>query len=583
MRFTFGSLGRKCLSLPTCATPAAAEQRRELVMKLARRLVNARCEHAGWPLLEQVASSEGEALRGAVDGIGDVLSGDVVAKPTGETTLRELGERWTSGELARLYPDNVTKKKDKSARDDASRLALYVYPLIGALPVRAVELAQAQLVMSRIPPGAAPATRRHVAQVLHKLLAFALYPLCIIKSHPLPKGFLPKLGPPKAKGYLYPADEARLLGLRDEPLAIRVLYGLLAREGMRSWSEAATLARADVDLDNEVLTLDINKTDDPRAWTLRPDTARALRIWTSMLPPDQESLFPSTVFESKPVQRLRERLKKAGITRPELFKASDRRIALRVHDLRGTFVTLALANGKNEAWVQDRTGHKSSVMINRYRRAARTAAEAGLGDLHPLDLAIPELREMGEQVARAVASFFAALVSLAATPAGGGGRGSAGGGRGQRRGRAERAGETGAKASDGGRELARVQAGEEHGTTSSYNACDDGADLRAELADGGRRMEEQPRTKPVRTVATCTLGDRKPRETAHFETAGAARVAFKIRCSRERVGSSPTGATRRESKGRGCGCRPCFALGREVAVSAAAGVLRQARAAVASS
>ena len=40
-----------------------------------------------------------------------------------------------------------------------------------------------------------------------------------------------------------------------------------------------------------------------------------------------------------------------------------------------------------EAWVQDRAGHK----INRDRRAARQLAEVRLGDLLPLDTAIPEL------------------------------------------------------------------------------------------------------------------------------------------------------------------------------------------------
>src|SRR5262249_34714494 len=36
-----------------------------------------------------------------------------------------------------------------------------------------------------------------------------------------------------------------------------------------------------------------------------------------------------------------------------------------------------------------------SQMINRYRRAARTAAELGLGELLPLDVAIPELAADG--------------------------------------------------------------------------------------------------------------------------------------------------------------------------------------------
>ena len=62
---------------------------------------------------------------------------------------------------------------------------------------------------------------------------------------------------------------------------------------------------------------------------------------------------------------------------------------------RATFITLTLANRRTEAWVQDRTGHKSSLMLNLYRRAARTAAELGLGDLLPLDTAIPELAGQG--------------------------------------------------------------------------------------------------------------------------------------------------------------------------------------------
>jgi hypothetical protein len=74
-----------------------------------------------------------------------------------------------------------------------------------------------------------------------------------------------------------------------------------------------------------------------------------------------------------------------------LFERDETRQPIRLHDTRATFITIALANGRSEAWVQDRTGHRSSVMINRYRRAARTAAELGLGELAPLDRAIPEL------------------------------------------------------------------------------------------------------------------------------------------------------------------------------------------------
>jgi hypothetical protein len=89
--------------------------------------------------------------------------------------------------------------------------------------------------------------------------------------------------------------------------------------------------------------------------------------------------------------RYRGHLADAGIERASLFERTKARQPIRIHDTRATFITIALANGKSEAWVQDRTGHKSSQMINRYRRAARTAAELDLGNLAPLCRAIPEL------------------------------------------------------------------------------------------------------------------------------------------------------------------------------------------------
>lgn len=43
------------------------------------------------------------------------------------------------------------------------------------------------------------------------------------------------------------------------------------------------------------------------------------------------------------------------------------------------------------------SGRRSSQMINRYRRAARSVAELGLGQLTPLDVAIPELAQVAHR------------------------------------------------------------------------------------------------------------------------------------------------------------------------------------------
>jgi integrase len=316
-------------------------------------------------------------------------------------TFQDIGERWTSGELARLYPDHVKAKG--TAEADRRRLESYVYPIVRGVPIVDFTLEHAERVMHMLPAKRVrtAATRRHVAQIVHRVLALAVFPLRILKVHPLPPGFRPKIGPPKAKGYLFPDEDAALLKCTAVPLCWRVLYGFLDREGCRV-SEATALDLATADLRRGVVVLDENKTDDPRAGALGPDVVRALRAWVAHreatagapLPPSAPLFVDEDgkpIGEASLAAQLREHLQAAGVDRASLFQHNETRLRIRAHDLRATFVTLALANGRTETWVADRTGHKTSDMINRYRRAARTAAELGLGWLAPLDTAIPEL------------------------------------------------------------------------------------------------------------------------------------------------------------------------------------------------
>jgi hypothetical protein len=231
----------------------------------------------------------------------------------------------------------------------------------------------------------------------------AVFPLQLIATNPLPPGFLPKLGSGKAKGWVYPDEDATLGASSNVAIEYRVFYGFLHREGPRV-NEAARLTWSDFDLDRGSVVLDVNKTNDPRAWALSPGVARGLRAWRMLLAQHGVStngsdfvfvdLHGAPLSQRHSAERYREHLLAAGIDRAVLFERTDTRQQIRAHDTRATFVTVSLANGKSEAWVQDRTGHKSSLMINRYRRAARTAAELHLGDFTPLDEAIPELARL---------------------------------------------------------------------------------------------------------------------------------------------------------------------------------------------
>jgi integrase len=193
-------------------------------------------------------------------------------------TFAEFGKLWTGGELARSCPDHVPTKA--TADDDERLLRLYVEPILGGLRLDEITLEDGDHVMESFPEHLAPSSRRHVAQVVRRVLALAVYPARHIQENPIPRGWLPRAKSTKAFSCLWPAEDANLLACQAVPLVRRLFFGVLDREGMRR-EEAADLRWRDVDLERGRVRLDQNKTDDPRAWALDAGVAAALRVWRS--------------------------------------------------------------------------------------------------------------------------------------------------------------------------------------------------------------------------------------------------------------------------------------------------------------
>lgn len=395
-RVRVGKGRRLTIPLPGVRGEHAAEVRAAEIADVANTLVAA----GRWFDVEEVARAMGGAttekqlriLRVAAERLA--ASGPGVGE--GDETFEHFAGRWTTGALHREHPDHVPLK---DATGDSGILALHINPHVGALPLVSFTIENADAVMRALPDGLSKARRRHVAQVIHRVLRLAAYPARLIERSPLPPGWLPKLGPDKARVYLYPDEDAKLMAATGDngvELQARVLYGFLAREGLRV-SEALSLSWSDLDLDRGAIIMDENKTEDPRSWALDPGVVRALSTWKLQAP--AEGPFAS-VSARHAAGRLRDDLAAAGVDRAELYRQSAARRRIGVHDLRATFVTISLATGKTEAWVQDRTGHRSTLMIAKYRRASRTVAELGLGGLMPLDEAIPEFASSGAQVGR---------------------------------------------------------------------------------------------------------------------------------------------------------------------------------------
>lgn len=355
-------------------------------------------------LLEMAAKARAgrpwDAVLAAVEAL---CAGTTVTIANASTpTFAEMLTAWTSGDIARKYPHHVKVKR--SAETDRLRAEKHITPHIGDRRIDEVSLDDAEMVMANLPEGASAGTRRQVAQIIRKVLALAVYPCRYRADNPIPRAWLPRAKSTKAKECLYPDEDRALLACTDVPLLRRLAYGFLAREGMRR-DELARLEWSDVDLERGKVYLDENKTDEPRDWDLDPGVLAALRVWkkthhAKAEPTDRvfsESGVPLNVDHL--AETFRADLKRAGVTRPQLFERSASRQPIRVHDLRATFVTVSLAAGKTETWVADRTGHRSSQQIAGYRRRARTWSGMALGTLDPLCYSLPDFHEAAPKAA----------------------------------------------------------------------------------------------------------------------------------------------------------------------------------------
>ncbi len=316
-------------------------------------------------------------------------------------TFAEFARLLLAGELQRLWPQHIralrpatqttyTHKLEAickiSVPHDGRRVAF------GSLPLVDIGRPQADAVLAAMHERGSTSGLQS-GRILGRLMRLAVEPCRLVERFPFEKGWLPMRPARPAFSYLFPTEEALLMGCPGIPLEERLYFGLLAREGMRS-EEAAGMLWTHLDLVAGDFRLDDNKTGLPRTWKLGEDVAEALRLWRERCREQGRPTGPDDLvfhLEYAPKDRsdrLRQCLRLAGVTRSVLFERNPRRRPLRLHDLRGTFVTLALALGHTEDWVTARTGHKSTLQLALYRRAVANCREHHLGWLCPLTHAL---------------------------------------------------------------------------------------------------------------------------------------------------------------------------------------------------
>lgn len=318
-------------------------------------------------------------------------------------TVRQFGERWTSGKLYETHGEVRGLRVKASASDDESRLEAHVYPLIGPRPIADITEAEIERTLAEAARRAATkrgkpwrqATKFQVYQAMRRLFDLAVKPGRLRTDNPVSRDLRPRKDKPKLFGFLYPAELLALLGCREVLLVRRVLYAVAVYTGLRKGSLRA-LRWGDVDFVNRTLTVLTTKTDVPLMFEISADLAAVLQAYRERLgnPSDKTPIIGDLGCKpDREAETLRADLKAAGVTREILFSDSANVEPLRFHDMRGTFVTWARRQGRGQGWITDRSGHLTTEMVERYNRAARTLADLKYEPFPDITTAIPELAE----------------------------------------------------------------------------------------------------------------------------------------------------------------------------------------------
>ncbi len=428
-RVTIAPQKRNEMALSWCTSLGAARARAHVLQALVNRLREAGEDSWIAKVLEIGAPADEAKLAELSGYVDEIVKGKIVKVPTGPAivTFEAFALRWVRGELAALYPDHVERKR--SAYTDLCMLRKYVFPVVGARPIADVSIADYERVMRETAERALPkklkrTSRRAIAQAMRRVMQLAEYPAKLIERNPIPENAMPKKRQELALNWLYPSEDAQLLGCTTVDLGLRVAIGFGTRAGWRreealggevetvpgaitdheqALEDVPPLAWSRLDLAHGIVHMDREKTGNPRPVPIDPDIVRALEAWRELTPkpganhPVFVDMAGRQINPDEAKDLLHQALRKAKVERAELYTKSSKREPLRWHDLRASMVTVALANGRPEEWVRRRTGHKSSAM-ERYRRVAATLGEMNVGDWSPLDLAIPELADTNVSV-----------------------------------------------------------------------------------------------------------------------------------------------------------------------------------------
>jgi integrase len=220
--------------------------------------------------------------------------------------------------------------------------------------------------------------------------------LCVRDDNPAAGVAAPDAGTRKAKTYLWPSEFLALVSSPSVPVRWRRLIAL----AVCTYARAGELAALEWDgIDLEHGTIHVHRARSSKGErSLKPtktDTARRIPIEPSLLPllramhaeEKGRGDAPTGALVCMPASgqlsaKLKVYLRRAGITRADLFTSDETRKAITFHDLRATGITWCAVRGDDALKIKQRAGHASFSTTEGYIREAENM-RAGFGAVFP--------------------------------------------------------------------------------------------------------------------------------------------------------------------------------------------------------
>lgn len=310
--------------------------------------------------------------------------GTLIRPQEGGETMDAWFERWLAERRERGLA---------SVRDDDGRWRRWLFPLLGHRPVAAVSRRDLEAVVedldTRVRAGALSwKTARHAWGLCTKMFSDACrskrVALRVREDNPARDVRGPDRGVDKAKAYLYPDELVAVVSCSSVPLRWRRLFALMVYAYTRP-GELAALEWGDVDLVRGTIHVHRALDDEGNPKPTKTGVTRRIPIEPTLRPlleamraeGDGTGRLVKLPPECDLSKRLRDYLKRAGVTRAELFTNDATRKQIRFYDLRATGITWMALRGDEPLRIMKRAGHTEFSTTMGYVREAETLGDVG--------------------------------------------------------------------------------------------------------------------------------------------------------------------------------------------------------------